>query len=338
MARPTTASVRSRASAIVYTALVLTLAAKLGLGVPGLAQAEANVSEWYPLDLNQGNLRIPTIVGGIPGFSLIDSSANIHSINQQFLKTHGLQFRAIGRTRVQGLQDIKTQRRLSKVPVELFGMSLTLRSITELDLGAADIQLKLGGSFMKNFVLQVDYPNARMRLLSHDAVDLDKLKNLRSKREHYTGSPMVKVELNGDEAVWLTLDTSNGYGNQRGILLDRSIAARAGWLSEFPVRETEYKDVNGQLMSFLDFELPKVMVGPYELGNVNVSVPQVGEDLERFKRHVVTGSNIKTTRRQSDGYIGYEVLKHFIVTIDYRGGDVHISIPKPAQAAEPITG
>lgn len=164
-----------------------------------------------------------------------------------------------------------------------------------------------------------------MRLITRDTMDLGKLKNLRSRKDRQDGgSPIVQMSLNDAKPIWLTLDT----GNSGGILVERNIAKRAGWLETFAREDTTYSGVNSTAR-FEDFVLPKATIGPYELENVKVSVPAQGERLPLFKKEIRTGSNIRTKRGKAKGLIGYDVLKHFVVTIDYRSGDVHIAPPAP---------
>ncbi|MEM7001462.1 MAG: signal protein PDZ [Pseudomonadota bacterium] len=308
--------------------LVILLASAHGEG-------EGQSSQWFPLDIEHGNVRIATKVGGVPGYSLLDTSASLHSINKHFIAAHELDLRSIGFSYVRGINNSKQRRRVGKVAVQMLGTVIDLRTITELDLGPEDIQIKFGAPFFESFIVQLDYPNQRMRLLDRGSMDLNKHKNVQSRREFRVGSPMVKVNLDGGESVWLTLDTSNGYGNDRGIVIERNVAARAGWLNNLPIRESQLMDVHGDAMRLEQFSLPSLKIGPYELGNVSVSVPALGERALRFKRETTSGTNIKSTGRKSKGYISYDVLKHFVLTIDYSGGDVHLSIPSPAQ---PIQG
>jgi len=81
------------------------------------------------------------------------------------------------------------------------------------------------------------------------------------------------------------------------------------------------------------FNLPTFEIGGFELTNVIVSVPPDGKKFELFQRDTKTGSRLRQKRRKSQGILGYDVLKHFVVTIDYKGGHVHLEAPAPKKEA-----
>ena len=66
----------------------------------------------------------------------------------------------------------------------------------------------------------------------------------------------------------------------------------------------------------------KITVGPYELENVLVSIPAAGQDPELFEKTTEIGTRI-SSRQASAGLLGYEILQHFVVTVDYHRGHVH---------------
>tara|TARA_E500000331_G_scaffold191527_1_gene184246 strand:- start:126 stop:290 length:165 start_codon:yes stop_codon:yes gene_type:complete len=43
-----------------------------------------------------------------------------------------------------------------------------------------------------------------------------------------------------------------------------------------------------------------------------------------FRREKRTGSNLSRTRGKAKGLLGHDVLKHFILTIDYCIGKIHL--------------
>jgi len=161
-----------------------------------------------------------------------------------------------------------------------------------------------------------------MRVFPRDALNLKKLKNVDSKRDPAGGSPLVRVKLDG-RAVWLGIDT----GNSSGIIVDRSIALREKWLEKYNNQTgIAYGAVSGG--EKITFNLDSLEIGPFELGNIMVSIPPKGKTWNMFKRESKTGSNIRQQRGKSRGLLGYDVLKHFVVTIDYKSGYVHIGPPE----------
>lgn len=118
-------------------------------------------------------------------------------------------------------------------------------------------------------------------------------------------------------------------GSQGGVLLERATAKKFDWLEKYPLADGASRGVNAAAR-MERFNLPTMTFGPYELESPVVSVPAEGESLEMLRTESRTGSLIRGSRGMADGLLGYDVLKHFVVTIDYRTGSVHIVAGKPA--------
>lgn len=108
-------------------------------------------------------------------------------------------------------------------------------------------------------------------------------------------------------------------------MLKRRLAKHYQWLNKFPSNQEISMGING--FAAVDvFRLPLMRIGRNELENVLVSVPAEGQSANISSRGIKsTGSHIKS--KNIKGLLGYDVLKHFIVTIDYKGGRMHISAP-----------
>ncbi|MEC7380504.1 MAG: aspartyl protease family protein [Pseudomonadota bacterium] len=201
----------------------------------------------------------------------------------------------------------------------MFGFDTELQDVADLNLGRPELELILGAGFLRQFIVQFDYPNQRMRLLTRDMADMKKLSNVKSKPDQETGSVLAKVRLNDEHNTWLMVDT----GATGSTLLDRGIATKRGWLNKFPNEVVLGRGVisAGQLERF---RLPSLKIGDFEIADTLVSVPAAGQKLELFRKETRTGSNLKRIQSKSKGILGYDVLKHFVVTIDYRIGKVHL--------------
>lgn len=290
--------------------------------------SQAAISEWVDIDIENGALWLKTKVGGLEGFSLIDSGAQINSINTNFLTAAGQSYRTGRPMILSGVYGSEKRRTYHSIPVELFGTNIDFRGLVDIDFGGPNQQLILGGPFLQLHVFQFDYPNKRMRIITRDSVNMKKLKNVKSKKDFKTGDPIVQVNLNNEKKVWLLLDT----GSNGGILIERPIAAKRDWLTKYPTRMIDVKGVTtgGQMEQF---NLPALTIGDYELENVLVEVPLKGKDLKLFERESEVGSHLNKSRSQYQGILGYDILKHFVVTVDYKGGYVHLEAPAPE--AEP---
>lgn len=285
--------------------------------------ALAGVSPWVKLDLSSGSPRIATEIAGIPGESIIDTGATINSINVRFLNKHNLEFKKTGKVRIAGVHEATDRPVYGKIPGKVFESELVFQDLVGMSFAPPDTQLLLGAGFLGLYIFQFDYPNSRMRVLTRDAIDLKKVANLETKRDQGGGHPIVKVGLNGEKNVWLVLDT----GSTGGLLLERKLAKKHKWLERYPVEQGYSLGVNaGREME--RFNLPSINFGPFELGNTEVSVPVNNAPLEIFKKTTKTGSHIKRRSRKAQGLLGYDVLKHFVLTIDYKTGRAHVAEPE----------
>ena len=181
--------------------------------------------------------------------------------------------------------------------------------------------LTLGAGFLKLFVFQFDYPNQRVRMISRDSLDMKQLKNVESKKSRDGGSPLVKVNLNNESDVWLILDT----GASGGILLERSVAAKRDWLDRYPALEASARGVNATA-DLQAFNLPTMTIGDFEIENPIILVPELGDELAIFESNAELGTRIPKSRK-AKGLLGFDILKHFVVTIDYKSGYVHLEAP-----------
>jgi predicted aspartyl protease len=179
------------------------------------------------------------------------------------------------------------------------------------------LQLLLGANFVDNYVFQFDYVNERMRLITRDSVNLKSIRNVDAKLDRSSGALLIRVGLTEDRNAWLQMDT----GSNGGILIDRKLANSLEWPSTLPKVSGESYGINGSgEMEY--YRVPKTKVGPFELENVLVSTPAPGVSTEIFETYATTGTRL-ASRKKSSGLLGYDVLKHFVVTIDYDRGHVH---------------
>ena len=271
-------------------------------------QAQAAVSEWVDIHVENGALWLDTKVGGVSGYTMIDSGAQISAINGSFLRTHDQKYSKGPEVTIAGVFEKAEHRTYNSVPVELFGSTINFKGLVELDFGGEKEQLILGAPFLELYVFQFDYPNKRMRVITRDSMDLKKVKNVKSKSDLRTGDPIVKVGLNGEREVWLLLDT----GNSGGIIMERSIATRKKWLEKYPTKLVQGRGAISTGQSE-QFNLPEFKIGDFDLSNVIVNVPAKGEDFELFERETRTGSRLRRSKTLAKGILGYDILKHFVV-------------------------
>jgi len=281
----------------------------------------AAVSNWVDISIENGHVKMPVTLAGRAGMAILDSGAQVNGINEGFVQAHALQLVRSAPVEIIGVYGRAKRDTYSQVTVGLFGANLVFNDMVESYLGKNENAVILGAGFLARFIFQIDYPNNRMRIMSRDAIDLAALSNIESARQQGSGRPIIKVSLNEQENVWLLLDT----GNSGGILIERYIAKGHQWLEQYPVSTELSAGVNALVYNEA-FSLPSMKVGPFDLENVTVSVPAEGQKSNISSQYEKSFSRIKG--RKIEGIVGYDVLKHFIVTFDYVSGNVHLALPE----------
>lgn len=287
--------------------------------------AFASVSDWYDFDGSGGQVEMEITVDGVSARALLDSGANINGINKRFLAGHTREFSRGSAIEVQGVIDKTRERHVNGVPINIFGADMNIDRLVPLQFGGADILLGVG--FFNNFIVQIDYPNERIRLIDRKALDMKKLANVKIKHEDQSELPMLQVDLNDEVKVWLKLDT----GNSGGILLDHTVADARGWLEAYTMNPGRLRDATGDTIDVNVFNLPAMTLGPIELENVLVTVPVLKNTMDVGSARgemVHDGSNFRRFQQNAAGVLGYDVLKHFIVTLDYKGKRMHLGLPQ----------
>ena len=279
------------------------------------------VTNWVDFKIIDGHINLPVTINGVEGRAILDSGSQVNAINLSFINRHGFEFAKGGKINIKGVYGTETRQLFNNVKANLFGADIELDQLAGLRIGHHEVQLLLGAGLLEKFIFQIDYPNQRMRLFERDSVDLAKLENIRMEMDRGTGQPVVQVGLNGEKKAWLILDT----GNSGGLFLKRLMATENDWLDKFGKESGVGVGVNS-MASIENFRMPEVEFGPFTLENVMVSVPGEGEvehisGQERTSFSRIKGKNIK-------GLVGYDVLKHFVLTIDYKSGHMHVGLPE----------
>jgi hypothetical protein len=294
----------------------------------GSLTAQAGMTPRIDFTIYRGFMVIDTKILGIDGFSVIDTGAQISMIQSSFITQHDLELKPAGNVKIIGVHGAATRKSYRDVSVNLMGSVTLFKRLVEVDLDDR-MQVLIGGDFLQNLYFQFDYPNKRLRGITRDSFNLKKIKNVESRLDPATRQPMVKVRLNNEVNKWLVMDT----GNSGGILLKRSTAKRFKWLDRY---SAEQGTSRGAVTSaeVETFRLPVIGIGPFNVKNARVTVPQEGARLEMFKRD----RSSSRRRQKTQGLLGYDVLKNFLVTIDYKSGALFIEIPKAVPVAKSDSG
>jgi hypothetical protein len=280
----------------------------------------AGVTDWIDFKLEGGHIKIPVTVAGIETYAMLDTGAQVNAINKAFVNKNKLDLDKGSKTKIKGVFGTERKTTFNNVPISFFGMESELDKLVQINLGFHTTGLLFGAGFFDKFVVQLDYPNKKMRLISHDSVAVKDFKNIEVQRQKGTGMPIVKIRLPDDEHLWLLLDT----GNSGGMLVDRQVARGKGWLEDVDSSTSLSMGANSVAVTE-SFRIPSLGFGPFEMENVLVTIPAEGESFQLKSQHQRAGSRIKGKKVQ--GIIGYDVLKHFLITIDYKKGLAHVGLP-----------
>jgi len=288
------------------------------------SSASADVSTWVAVEISNGQIILPVFLAGEPARALLDTGSSGHGISERFLEAHEGTYSRGRHITVRGIKEDRDTNMINGVHLDIFGVEFDMNRLLPIQLD--DVDFVLGLPFFELFIVQIDYPNKRMRVITRDSLDLRKFSNVKMKRAGGVGHPQVRVDLNGEYKGWLMLDT----GNNGPILLRRSIAERKGWLDKYATIKDATTGVNDVALGTQTFSLPSMTIGPVELENVLVSVPAEGEDSQLTGFDPIewsTGTHIKKAKR-TDGIVGFDILKHFVVTIDFNRSLLNLDVPR----------
>jgi hypothetical protein len=284
----------------------------------GLADAMPDNDGWIAIDISNGVVRVPVKINGMVATAIIDSGAEINGISESFLVEHKDQFSYSGQARLKSVFATKEKTLVSNVNVSIFGAKLLMNELIPVTLDRS--QILLGAPFLQLFVLQIDYPNRRIRFLDRNSVSLTKVANVPMIRSDESTLPMIRVSIAPNEDILVNLDT----GNNGGLFLSRRVATRLGLLDKYKAISEKSIGSNGE-GSVESFRIPYFKVGPFEMENVKVDVPSEHQTSSVGEKQ---SDSVKLISRISKGLMGYDILKHFVVTLDYYNMEMHLGVPE----------
>ncbi len=273
-------------------------------------------AQWLPFTLKNNHITFDIEFNGHPARAILDSGAAMNAVSEYYVEKYPEGITRTGRVVVKGINSSQKTSLYNRVPITLFGTDLVFDKLIGINIPGAAILL--GAPFFQKFIVQIDFPNSRMQLFPKNSIDMDKFKNVNVKRQRGTLLPAIEVEVNL-EKIWLTLDT----GNNGGLFVQRSYAVENNWITG-NINQGKAIGVN-EIADIDSFTIDSLKIGPYLLEQVLVSIPADGQS-SHIGRSQSTSRKIKRGK-PTKGILGYDVLKHFIVTIDYFDYKVHIVAP-----------
>lgn len=277
--------------------------------------AVASEGKWHSIVIEDGHVKVPIIVEGVEAFAIIDTGTTRSALNKAFVKQQQFDRDVLNYAEITGLFASRDRKVFKDVKLNFNNKDYQLNLI-EISFGHARNAVLLGADFLSGYVIEIDYPNQRMRLAEREAFNLPVKSNIVMRKQRGSGRLIVNVELNDEDKRWVILDT----GHSGGILLEKRVATHNQWFSRYPSKATLVRGVNS--MGYHNsLKLPSVGLGNHQLENIAVDIPD-----NNFINHLTSqyekfGSRIRGHR--VEGLLGYEVLKHFSLLLDYKGGQAY---------------
>lgn len=286
--------------------------------------AFAGVSSWIPVEIENGLVILPITLNGEPARAMLDTGASGNSISQYYLDAHEGEYSTGQGIIVTSPNERRRTAMANNIMLGILGTEFEIDQLVPAYYD--DFDFIIGLPFFELFVVQIDYPGRRMRIMDHASIDMKKLANVKMRRDGDSGPPQVRVELNGEVKTWLMLDT----GNAGRLMYGRANAERRGWLEKYPITQGEAVGINNVSSEIDLFRLPTVTIGPFEMENVLIGVSAGDFSIERTRRDSrTTGFRLKKGgSKKTDGILGFDVLQHYIVTIDVRRNRLNLDIPR----------
>ncbi len=284
----------------------------------------AGATPWIPFEIENGHIYLPITLNGEPARALLDSGSEGNAISMAFLESHEGNYSRGQAIIVRGVNSEVTTHYVNDVQFGMHGAEFEVDDLMPFD--DASFDFIIGLPFFNQFVVQIDYLEKQLRLVTHDAIDMKKFANVKMKRAANSVQPMVRVDLNGEDKIWLIFDT----GSNGGVFIQRMRAEEHDWLERYATETSSVTGFTGESAGVDVFKIPTLTIGPFTLENVLVKVPEKGGKINLGQWRPgewTTGTKIKRTQN-ADGILGYDVLRHFIVTVDFKRRRLNLDVPR----------
>ena len=287
--------------------------------VDAFAQVPAQTVIEVPFEFVHGSILIQTSVNGLgPFWMMLDTGADPSIVELGTAKIAGLKIAANGQQGSAGGTDANLAYETSLPLVQLGNLTATNVDALAMDLSKLSSALGrpiggvLGYSLLKARIVQIDYPNRKVRFYSSapscDGAARSPLPKCTTLSFRYKDDILVSgIKVNG-KRVTANLDT----GSNGAFQLTPAAVGKLG-LSEEVARAQASGSIgfNGALKN------RQGTVHRVTVGMILVNDPKV----------VFYGKGMGMDSEPWDIRIGSEFLKDFVVTLDYPHGKITLAVP-----------
>lgn len=282
----------------------------------------AGATPWQDIEIENGLLLIDVEIAGVPAKAMLDTGAQTLALNLDFLEKNQISYKKGSKIILQGVFGERKANLIKNLNVKMFGSDFPIKRALPFT-GDGDVAMIVGLPFFKNFIFQIDYPKQRLKLITRDSLDLKDLQNVKMKHGNNKESLVVSAYLEDGKSVDLLFDT----GSNTGLLFERHFADRNGWLENYSKAESQMSGINESRSTEI-LVLPAFKIGPYNLEDVIVTVPTEGQSANISEKQQSAQLGKKIAKGSAyEGILGYDVLKHFVVTLDAKNARMHIIAP-----------
>ena len=252
------------------------------------------------MTIDRGSVHFTGFVGGKESDVRLGSASPSSAINEAF-------FLSVA-TDAQPSEDLDVEPPLSELPVLITSRKVALPNVYRQS--DVPFDLHAGRDFFAQSIVQLDYPNARMRILDEDALNLRELANVPARRVDRDIGTHLQLDISG-QATWAAIATEFSGA----LMIPRALARRHGWISDAPVAVGAIVDERGGELLSEGINVAYVNVGPYRIKDVTAVILEEGE------------SPLAGPYEQDTVIIGNDLLRYFQISIDLDRGYVHVQIP-----------
>ncbi len=272
---------------------------------------------WIAFDDTRGWIEFTVRVNDVPARAMLDSGADNNAISRRLVERADIDLNLADEVRVRGLYEREVVPTADAFEMRFGDANVPIRRALVLPMRSPDLILGVG--LFHASVVQIDYPNKRIRFLNRDVVSFEGNVPTRTRRGR---SPQVAGELNGNR-VWLLLDTGNSGPTLfksrllKRLELDKHSIDGAGITSSGVISTGRNRLL----------QLPGFKLGPFGFETLLARFIEEGADRGFEARRAGYGSRIKRDLAPYDGILGAEALKNFIITTDLNEDKVHFAVP-----------
>lgn len=266
---------------------------------------QAMVSQWVPFELKGNHIYIQVEINGVMTEAILDTGANRSVLSGKIAEELSVK-RSRQSIKVHGVTGSK-KRFLSKET------SVALPNVFKSDVkfvlmpDDSTYPPILGMDFLGAPVIQIDYPNLQLRIASSNAFRYPE--KLAIPLQVSGSSIFFKSSIDGFELKTL-LDT----GNASRTFLTHNLIKDASWYSkvkEWPIESTNNSGLHEEHLAYQYGKTNNFQIGPYSLENVEL--------------HLLSDKDVNT---KDYLVVGYDVLKHFTITIDRDKKNLYLTLPE----------